>query len=121
MHLTTGLSLTIAGQYESEPANSWSGVSVSRFTIESSGFSRLAWTVDEFTRYPADIYGRVTRTLITWVVPVAFASFYPAQLLFDTERMKWMALAAPAVAILTFMAAYRFWSVAVNHYQGVGH
>ncbi len=91
------------------------------FTVESSGFSWLAWTVDEFTRYPADIYDRVTRTVITWILPVAFASFYPAQLFFENGYLKRTALATPVVAVLTFMVAYRFWSIAVNHYQGAGH
>jgi ABC-2 type transport system permease protein len=97
------------------------GNAVSFFTIESSGFSRLAWTMDEFTRYPADIYGKTTRTIITWVLPVAFASFYPAQLVFGNEQMKWMAVATPVIAILTFSAAYIFWTVAINHYQGAGN
>lgn len=97
------------------------GNAVAFFTIESRGFTTLAWTVDEFTRYPADIYGRTTRTIITWVLPVAFASFYPAQLLFGNGQMKRMALATPVVAILTFVGAYMFWTVAMNHYQGAGH
>ncbi|MGI6633187.1 MAG: ABC transporter permease [Bacillota bacterium] len=97
------------------------GNSMAFFTVESSGFSRLAWTVDEFTRYPADIYGKGIRTLITWVIPVAFASFYPAQLIFGNGRLVRFALATPFVAALTFMAAYAFWTRAMNRYQGVGN
>ena len=65
------------------------------FTVESSGFSWLAWTVDEFTRYPADIYDRVTRTVITWILPVAFASFYPAQLFFENGYLETDGLGYP--------------------------
>ena len=97
------------------------GNSMAFFTVESSGFSRLALTVDEFTRYPADIYGKGIRTLITWVIPVAFASFYPAQLIFGNGRLVRFALATPFVAALTFMAAYAFWTRAMNRYQGVGN
>lgn len=97
------------------------GNAMAFFTIESSGFTTLAWTVDEFTRYPADIYGKGVRTLITWVIPVAFASFYPAQLVFGNDALVRMALATPVVAVVTFVCAYRFWTKAIDFYQGVGN
>ncbi len=97
------------------------GNAMALFTIDSRGFTSLAWTVDEFTRYPADIYSKGVQTLITWIVPVAFASFYPAQLIFGDGRMMRFALATPLVAVVTFACAYRFWSFALDNYQGVGH
>lgn len=90
-------------------------------TVNSSGFMSLSWIVDEFTRYPADIYRKGVQTLITWVIPVAFASFYPAQLVFGNGRMMGLALATPLVAALAFAVAYRFWVFATDHYQGVGN
>ena len=97
------------------------GNAMAFLTIDSRGFTDLAWTVDEFTRYPADIYGRGVQALITWVIPVGFASFYPAQLIFGDGQMMKMALATPLVAALTFAAAYHFWSFAIDQYQGVGN
>jgi len=91
------------------------------FTIESSGFTSLAWAVDEFTRYPADIYSKGIQTLITWIIPVAFASFYPAQLIFGNGRLIRMAQATPIVALITFACAYWFWGKAMDAYQGVGN
>lgn len=94
---------------------------MSFLTVESSGFTRLAWTVDEFTRYPADIYGKGLRTLLTWVIPVAFASFYPAQLIFRNGQLMRIALVTPLIAALTFAGAYLFWTKALDRYQGVGN
>ncbi len=94
---------------------------MSFLTVESSGFSRLAWTVDEFTRYPSDIYGKGLRTLLTWVVPVTFASFYPAQLVFRNGELMRIALLTPLVAVLTFALAHLFWTKALDRYQGVGN
>ncbi len=94
---------------------------VSFFTVENSGFTSLAWTLDEFSRYPRDIYGKTARVVITWVFPVAFASFFPAQLLFQDNSMVLWALGTPFVAALTLAAALRFWEFALNHYQGAGH
>lgn len=97
------------------------GNAMAFFTIESSGFTSLAWAVDEFTRYPADIYGKGVRTVITWLIPVAFASFYPAQLVFGNGALMRMALATPVIALVTFACAYWFWTKAMNCYQGVGN
>jgi ABC-2 type transport system permease protein len=94
---------------------------MSFLTIETSGFSSLAWTMDEFTRYPTDIYGKGLRALLTWVIPVAFASFYPAQLIFGNGQLMGIALVTPLMAALTFAAAYLFWNKAMDRYQGVGN
>lgn len=94
---------------------------MSFMTVNSSGFMSLSWIVDEFTRYPADIYRKGVRAVITWVIPVAFASFYPAQLIFGNERMRGLALATPIIAIAAFLVAYRFWLFTMDRYQGVGN
>lgn len=91
------------------------------FTVVNTGMTQLAWDLDEFTRYPADIYGKGLRTLLTWAVPVAFASFYPAQLVFGDGKLAAMGRMTPLVAALSLFAAGRFWSWAMDHYQGVGN
>ncbi len=91
------------------------------FTVESRGMTDLAWTTDEFTRYPADIYGKGVRAVITWVIPVAFASFYPAQVILGEGRLRLMGLLSPFVAIACFAFAYWFWGRAMDKYQGVGN
>ena len=91
------------------------------FTVETRGAAALAWTLDEFTRYPADVYDKAIRNFITWVVPVAFASFYPAQMIFGDGRMAALARLTPVAAIVCFSGARIFWNYALNHYQGVGH
>ena len=91
------------------------------FTVETGGFSQLAWTTDEFSRYPADIYGKGVRALITWVIPVAFASFYPAQVILGEGRLRLIGLLSPVAAILSFAFAYWFWGKAMDKYQGVGN
>ncbi len=91
------------------------------FTVEARGITALAWSMDEFTRYPADMYQKGVRFLITWLVPVTFASFYPAQLVFGDGRMAAIARLTPLVAAAAFAAANRFWQWAMDHYQGAGN
>jgi ABC-2 type transport system permease protein len=46
--------------------------------LELSVFWYAPWTLG---RYPIDAYGRVARTLLTYVLPVAFVSTFPARAL----------------------------------------
>ena len=91
------------------------------FTVESGGMSQLAWTMDEFTRYPADIYGKRVQAIITWVIPVAFASFHPAQVILGEGRLRRLGLLSPVAAMTCFALAYWFWCRAMDKYQGVGN
>ncbi len=91
------------------------------FTVQIGGMQSLAWTMDEFSRYPADIYGRTVRAIVSWVVPVAFASFYPAQAIIGEGSLKRLALLVPLVSAATFSIAYWYWGKAMDRYQGVGN
>lgn len=97
------------------------GNAMAFFVIEASGFTTLAWTMDEFTRYPIDIYGKRIGTILTWVLPVAFVSFFPAQAIIDGGLLSPRSLLSPLVAAITFTLAYVFWTKAMDCYQGVGH
>ena len=95
---------------------------MSFFTIENRAITVLAWVLDGFTRYPLDIYGRGIRSLLTWVIPFGFVSFYPAQAILQASRP--LALAGkltPAVALLFSSVAYGIWKWGLNNYQGVGN
>ena len=55
------------------------------------------------------------RTLLTFVVPVAFATTFPAQALLgaaDTQLM----LVGVAIAALPLLASHLFWNYAVRSY-----
>ncbi len=89
--------------------------------VEASGVTQLAWTMDEFSRYPADIYGKGVQVLTTWIVPVAFASFFPAQAIFGGAWQTPLSWITPLIAAATFSVAVNVWNKAVDKYQGVGN
>jgi ABC-2 type transport system permease protein len=95
---------------------------VSFFTIENKAITGLAWQLDEFTRYPLNIYGRGIRAFLTWVVPFGFVSFFSAQPLFRVSR-NWVFAGwlTPIVALVFFGVAYGFWKWGLSNYQGVGN
>ncbi len=89
----------------------------------------LTWMVQsleqDFTRYPISIYTRGVRLLLTFIVPFAFMNYFPAAY-FLHKADTGLALSAsvglltPLVGLVWFCAAYAFWRVGINHYQGTG-
>lgn len=68
-------------------------------------------------RWPVTIYPVWLQTILTFLVPVAFAVTVPAQAL--TGRLTWQTLAlAVAVAMALFLAARWFWRFGIRFYSG---
>lgn len=72
-----------------------------------------------FAQYPISIYPKAISIWLTWLVPYAFASFYPASHLLgrDVGALAWL---GPAVAAVLLILGYRFWRFGLQHYAGTG-
>lgn len=80
----------------------------------------MLWSVSRFIEYPLDIYNRVIVYVLTFVIPLGFVSFYPAQYFFG--NMQWMlyAYATLPLGLLMFGLAYKFWSYGLKNYSSTG-
>jgi ABC-2 type transport system permease protein len=77
-----------------------------------------AYNISTFFNYPIEIYDRTVRFLITYVVPFAFAAYFPVRyVLFDDTRA---ALLTPLVASLFGAVAYRVWQAGLTRYEMTG-
>ena len=74
--------------------------------------------------YPLDIYADWLRRFATFVLPLAFVSYYPALYLLDRADPlglpDWVHLASPVAALALGACAYLGWSIGVKHYQSTG-
>lgn len=72
-----------------------------------------------FAHYPLTIFPRAIQVMLTWVIPYAFASFYPASFLLgrDVGPLVWI---SPLIAVALLVLGYRFWLVGLAHYEGTG-
>lgn len=74
--------------------------------------------------YPLDIYTDWLRRFVTFLLPLAFVSYYPALYLLDrTDPLglpDWTRLLSPLAAAALSFAAYTGWSAGVRHYQSTG-
>lgn len=88
--------------------------------VSARSLDLLAWELDNFSRYPLNIFGTGIRFLLTWVVPYGFAGFYPAMAVFGETRWALLGWATPLVGLGAFALAYRFWLYGLASYQGTG-
>ena len=73
-----------------------------------------------FGRYPLDIYNPLIKFLLSWVVPFAFAGFYPAANLLGREIYEPYILFLPVVATVAITFAIWLWNRGVRNYSSTG-
>lgn len=75
-------------------------------------------------QYPLHIYARWVRTLLGWIVPMAFVAYVPAVRLLDAPNPLglpgWLAYAPPVVAVAALAVARAVWAAGIRAYQSTG-
>lgn len=75
-------------------------------------------------QYPLHIYARWARTLLGWIVPMAFVAYVPALHLLDAPNPlglpRWLAVAPPVAAGASVLVARTVWRNAIAHHQSTG-
>jgi ABC-2 type transport system permease protein len=86
---------------------------------DSIPVTQIVFNMNEFAKYPLNIYHSAIKILLTWLVPYGFVSFYPASHVLgrNVGMMAWM---SPVVAGIFMLAAYRVWLFGLRHYSGTG-
>lgn len=88
----------------------------------SSAFPFLVAHCSEFAKFPTSVYGRFLQIALTWVLPLAFVSYYPgATLLGRPEVSPWLGYATPLAALAIALVAGLIWRLGLRRYQGTGH
>lgn len=111
--LVAGSVLVYAGIYIAFTA-------ISFFTDAPTGILPLVWNIQNYGRYPINIYNKLITILLTGVLPFAFVGFYPAAYFLDRANWGWAALLTPAVGIVFFAGSLLFWNFGVKRYRGAG-
>ena len=99
--------------------------SVAFWTVETQEFSSaFTYGGNHLTQYPLDVLKPWLRRLATFVVPLAFVSYFPAAYLLDKPEPlglpRWVGLLCPVVAAGSASVAWALWRSAVRHYRSTG-
>jgi viologen exporter family transport system permease protein len=78
----------------------------------------------EMASYPLPIYHELLQRFFTFVVPLAFVSYFPALYLLDRPELQrlpgWLPGMTPVAAAMLALMAWLAWRVGVRHYQSTG-
>lgn len=102
----------------------WVAASALHFLVKGRNLF-IAWidVLSVFTRYPLQIYGTLIQVVLTFLVPLGFASYYPASVIAgaatDLAFPRFLPYTAPMVGLLLMIGSVCFWRYASGRYQGV--
>ncbi|PYI50634.1 ABC transporter permease [Paenibacillus flagellatus] len=94
--------------------------SVSFFSDAPTGILPLMWNIQNYGRYPVNIYNKTIKFVLTFVTPFAFVGFYPAAYFLDRDEWGWVALWTPVVGVVFLTIGLSLWNYGVKKYRGAG-
>lgn len=74
----------------------------------------------DHSRYPLGIYNSVFQFLFTFVVPIAYIAWFPAQFYLSDQVPDWTAWASPVFAAALFALGAAVWNRGTRHWGGTG-
>jgi viologen exporter family transport system permease protein len=94
-------------------------VCVTAFWVrDSQPIMKTIFGIHEFAKYPITIYSPFFIVLLTWILPYAFSSYYPAyHLLGNADLSGWL---PPIVALVFAGISYSAWRFGLRHYESAG-
>ncbi len=90
------------------------------WVMDSQSAMMVLQNVSEFGKYPAAIYSKWLRVLISFAIPFAFTGSYPATFLLGMSRQPIYWLGPVIAAVTSVTVAALFWRFALRRYQSAG-
>src|SRR5574341_2151853 len=84
--------------------------------VKIDNITELFYAFYETGRYPVTIYRGLVRALLTYIVPIAFVTTFPASALLGRldQATAWSGI---FFAVILFFLSNRFWNCAIKHYS----
>ncbi|MWC29929.1 ABC transporter permease [Paenibacillus sp. MMS18-CY102] len=113
--LILGAVLIYAGMYTSLTA-------ISFYSDAPTGILPLMYNIQNYGRYPINIYNKIIRFVLTWVLPFAFVGVIPASYFLERkgDGISSLALLTPVVGVVVFVIGLMVWNHGVKRYRGAG-
>jgi len=73
--------------------------------------------LNQLGQYPINIYNKVIKFVLTWVVPFAFVSYFPVDFILNSNML---GLFSPIFACVFFSLAYSFFKLSLKRYESAG-
>ncbi|MFC4303043.1 ABC transporter permease [Cohnella boryungensis] len=93
---------------------------ISFYSDAPTGIGPLIYNIQNYGRYPVEIYNKTIKFLLTWVLPFAFVGVYPASYFLGRADQWWIPWLTPVVGIVMLTLGLWFWNYGVKRYRGAG-
>ena len=84
--------------------------------VRVDNFPELFWGFFEAGRFPISVYRGAVRFALTFVVPIAFLTTFPAAALLGTLSPRYVVASVVVAGVLLFLST-RFWNYAIRFYS----
>lgn len=81
----------------------------------------MMYNIGNYGRYPVDIYNKIIKFVLTWILPFAFVGVYPAAYFLEKEEWYFYAFMTPVMGIFFFGMSVFVWNQGVKKYRGAGN
>ncbi|MGJ7918922.1 ABC transporter permease [Neobacillus sp. LXY-4] len=94
---------------------------ISFWSDAKSSIMPMMYNISNYGRYPVDIYNKVIRFILTWILPFAFVGVYPASFFLEKSEWYFYAFLTPIMGIVFFGISIIVWNEGVKRYRGAGN
>lgn len=88
-------------------------------TVNSHIIMSSVNSLQDFALYPILIYPKAIGIILTWIIPYAFVSFYPAGYFLHKGMVEY-AFITPVIAVVLWAIALKVWSIGIKNYSSTG-
>ncbi|NGQ97369.1 ABC transporter permease [Brevibacillus sp. SYP-B805] len=93
---------------------------ISFFSDSRTGIAPMIWNIQNYGRYPVNVYNKAIQILLTWILPFAFVGVYPAAYFLRRETWYFYTMLTPVMGIVFFCIGLTVWKMGVRKYSGAG-
>ncbi len=91
------------------------------FWMNNSGYVMVTvFKFTEYTKYPIDIFNKGFRIFFSFIIPIAFVTYYPSMVVLNSHNLPILTIIAPIFSVLFFYISYRIWMFGASRYNGTG-
>lgn len=95
---------------------------LSFYSDSPTGIVPLIYNIQSYGRYPVNIYNKLIRFVLTWLLPFAFVGTIPASYFLAPKEddISRLALLTPVMGLIVFAIGLTVWNHGVKRYRGAG-
>ena len=81
----------------------------------------MAYSINDFAKYPITIYSKPVRIILTFIIPFGFTAFFPASFFINKTNAMISLGCTFLAAIISFSIAYYTWNRGIQAYESAGN